>query len=62
MTADLLSSDFYNEYLKRCQFAYGYYYDDFKEQLDQVIDQTFGIRVEQDIVFPIYRISSPAFT
>lgn len=51
---DFLSSDFYNEYLKRCQFAYGYYYGDFKEQLDQVIDQTFGIRVEQDIVYDFY--------
>lgn len=51
---DILASDFYKESLKSYQIIYGDDFDDYKEELDRIVEQVFGVRFEQDIVYDFY--------
>ena len=54
MKDDILSSDFYADYLDRYKTTYGSDFDEFKNEFDNVIEQLFGIRFEQDFVLNFY--------
>lgn len=51
MKEDILSSNFYANIIERYQASYG---DNYKKELDNVIEQLFGIRFEQDAVLNFY--------
>ena len=54
MRDDILESDFYDEFMKGYQTTYAGDFDEFKEDMDDVIGQIFGIRFEEDIVLDFY--------
>ena len=54
MRTDVFASDAYDAYMKNYQIMYGDDYDRFKQEVDQVINQMFGIRFEQDVVFDFF--------
>lgn len=54
MKDDILSSDFYADYLDSHKSAYGSSFDDYKKELDGVIEQILGIRFENDPVLNFY--------
>ncbi len=51
---DILSSDFYTDYLEQYKPMYGSAVDDYKEELDTAMEMIFGMRYEQDPVFQFY--------
>ncbi len=51
---DILSSDFYADYLERYRTMYGSGFDEYKKEFDTAIEQIFGMRYEQDPVLNFY--------
>lgn len=51
---DILSSDFYTDYLEQYKTMYGSEFDEYKKELDNAIEQIFGVRYEQDPVLNFY--------
>lgn len=51
---DILTSDFYKDFMNGYQSTYAGDFDEFKEDMDYVIEQLFGLRFEQDIVLDFY--------
>ncbi|MDE6621053.1 MAG: hypothetical protein K2K74_11315 [Lachnospiraceae bacterium] len=54
MKDDILASDYYTDMMKGYETAYGSDFDEFKAEMDNVIEQIFGIRYEQDVVIDFY--------
>ena len=51
---DVLASDFYDELMRGYRTSYTGDFDEFKEEMDYVIEQIFGLRFEQDPVIDFY--------
>ncbi len=54
MKNDILASDYYIDIVKEYETVYGSDFDEFKAEMDSVIEQIFGIRYEQDVVIDFY--------
>ncbi len=51
---DVLASEFYDELMKGYQTSYTGDFGEFREEMDYVIEQLFGLRFEQDPVIDFY--------
>ncbi|MDE7323448.1 MAG: hypothetical protein K2N73_12175 [Lachnospiraceae bacterium] len=51
---DILSSEFYANYLEQYKTVYGSEFDEYKKEFDNAIEQIFGLRYEQDPVLNFY--------
>lgn len=54
MKDDILASESYKTFMEGFQTTYGGDFDEFKEEMDYVIEQLFGLRFEQDFVVDVY--------
>lgn len=51
---DILASDSYKAFMEGYQATYMGDFDEFKDDMDYVIEQLFGVRFEQDFVLDVY--------
>ena len=51
---EILASDFYEELMRGYQTTYTDDFDEFREEMDYVVEQLFGLRFEQDLVLDFY--------
>lgn len=51
---DILASDFYEELMRGYQTTYTGDFEAFREEMDYVVEQLFGLRLEQDFVLDFY--------